>query len=235
MHHILSSLNDRQGRRGFTIVELVIVIAVIAILASIVTVSYGGWKRNTQIKQVKSDLSQAASAMETAKNFGSGYPLGPSLPSTFTPSSGVTVTIDASTTVSAYCLNGTVASDATVLYYIDNAIAASGAQAGTCATRATNPSAPSVPTGLAIVSSTGSSISLTWTVVASATSYTASCASDNSFILGAQQTSSTSTVGSAVSATVSGLTPSSTFYCRVNATNSGGTSSWSPTVSTNTK
>ena len=44
------------SKRGFTIVELLVVIVVIGILAAIVTISYIGIIKNTKIVGIKSDL-----------------------------------------------------------------------------------------------------------------------------------------------------------------------------------
>ena len=54
--------------RGFTIIELVVVITVIAILAAIVVIGYGSWRNSVAKKEVFSDLSMAASAMEKSEN-----------------------------------------------------------------------------------------------------------------------------------------------------------------------
>ncbi|MFZ1301186.1 MAG: NHL repeat-containing protein [Candidatus Microsaccharimonas sp.] len=63
-------------RRGFTIVEIVIVITVIAIVAAIVVVGYGAWQTSVAKKQVKSDLTGVVAGMESARNFSEdGYPV----------------------------------------------------------------------------------------------------------------------------------------------------------------
>lgn len=49
-------------KRGFTVVELLVVIAVIGILASIVVVSYSGYQKRTRDNERKSDMSQMAAA-----------------------------------------------------------------------------------------------------------------------------------------------------------------------------
>ncbi len=53
-----------KARRGFTIVELLIVVIVIAILATIVVVAYQGITENARNSALQADLSQAASKIE---------------------------------------------------------------------------------------------------------------------------------------------------------------------------
>lgn len=209
---------------GFTIVELIVVIAVIAILATISVVGYGAWREATLQNAIKSDLKSAASAMEGARNFGAGYPT--SLPESFQPGNDVTI-VWSSGDATSYCIDGS-ATGTSVTFYIDSLTAGSGPQAGTCATRTfTDP--PIVPTNLAVGIASGTSVAMSWTGSGGATSYTSQCASDQAFIAGLQQST-----GSPASALITGLTPSTTFYCRVRAVNSAGVSAWSPTVNTNT-
>lgn len=87
---------------GFTIVELAVVISVIGILASITIVGYGAWQTRTAESVIKSDLSNVASAMESARNFSNGYPA--SFPSTFTPSANVVLQMT-SAPAGTFCIN----------------------------------------------------------------------------------------------------------------------------------
>ena len=80
-------MSTTKQRNGFTIVEILVVIVVISILATISIVSYGAWKKSTAVAQVKSDLNGVASATESARTFGNGYPL--TLPTTFNPVAGL--------------------------------------------------------------------------------------------------------------------------------------------------
>ena len=209
--------------RGFTIVELIVVVAVIGILAGVVLVSYGSWRTSVATASVKSDLQHAASAMESSRSFGNTYSA--TLPTTFTSSSGDTMTLTV-TSATSFCIDGTSSNSSSIQYYIDNLTQATGPKIGTCATR-TSALLPSVPTGLTVGLASTTSLSLTWTASSNATSYTAQCASDTAFIVGSQSTTVTDPT---VTAVVTGLSSTTSYYCRVNATNASSTSAWSATV-----
>lgn len=63
-----------QARRGFTIVELLIVIVVIAILASISVVAYNGIQQRTNDAKRISDISKMVEALELYKIDNGEYP-----------------------------------------------------------------------------------------------------------------------------------------------------------------
>ena len=56
--NLLSLVHMQGGKRGFTIVELLIVIVVIAILAAIVTVAFNGIRDRARVNSITSDLVQ---------------------------------------------------------------------------------------------------------------------------------------------------------------------------------
>lgn len=57
-------MNMWASKRGFTIVELIVVITVIAILATIVIVSYSSVQKSSRDSQRKSDVTQVKIALE---------------------------------------------------------------------------------------------------------------------------------------------------------------------------
>lgn len=62
-------------RRGFTIVELLIVIVVIAILAAITIVAYRGMQDRAQISSINSMLSQINKALQSHNALYGNYPI----------------------------------------------------------------------------------------------------------------------------------------------------------------
>ncbi|MEP6710487.1 MAG: prepilin-type N-terminal cleavage/methylation domain-containing protein, partial [Candidatus Saccharibacteria bacterium] len=92
---------NKKKPTGFTIVELLVVIVVIGILLGLTIVGYAGWRARTAKKEVQSDLKGALSAMESARNFGAGYPVQASPPVAFSIS-----TFDESTNVDLTYISG---------------------------------------------------------------------------------------------------------------------------------
>jgi prepilin-type N-terminal cleavage/methylation domain-containing protein len=217
----LSPLN----RQGFTIVELIVVIAIIAILAAITVIGYGAWQGQIKESRVQSDLANAASSMHDARNFGNGYPA--SIPSTFSASEDVSVTLFEYST-ETFCIDGVSQSDDTIIYYIDQNSGGT-ALSGTCATRPST-TVPTAPANVVMNSFSGATgIDITWNVVAGATSYIAQCASDPAFVYPIGQQVATATN----SASFTGLTLGSSFYCRVKGVNAIGSGPWSTSLKDN--
>ena len=71
---ITSTPYQASGRRGFTIVELLIVIVVIGILAAITIVAYNGVQQRAQAATVQSDLEGAAKQLAMDQVTNSAYP-----------------------------------------------------------------------------------------------------------------------------------------------------------------
>lgn len=206
--------------RGFTIVELIVVISVIAVLATISVVGYGAWRNRTFENAIQSDLKAAASAMESARSFGTGYPT--AIPSTFSDGDNVTVVWTSGDSTS-YCLDGT-ATGTSSTFYIDSLTGAQGPQAGTCATRTITMPISSAPASVTAVLNTSSQIAMGWVSTAGATSYTAQCAGDPAFTINA----ASSTVAG-LSTTIAGLTGGE-VYCRVQGKNAAGNGPWSSAI-----
>jgi len=211
--------NDRKvTRSGFTVVELVVVILVIAIIATITVVGYGSWRRNVEASLVKSDLTHAATAMQSAKNFAdNGYPS--TLPATFTASDNVQITVSDDSSSTGYCLDAILISNPSTHYFIESYFNPGVPTEGTCATR---PGLPSTPGALAATGSTTSTISLSWDTVADASGYEGQCASDEAYTQNVGAISVAGTTGQ-----VTGLQSGTLYYCRIRAVAAAGPGAYS--------
>ncbi len=65
----------RTKERGFTIVELIVVIVIIGILIAMGYIGLNGWRDHVAETEVKNDLQGVATAMGSARNWDSGYPV----------------------------------------------------------------------------------------------------------------------------------------------------------------
>lgn len=209
-------MKQTKSRSAFTVVELMVIIAVIGILATISIVGWRGWQSSLAKNAVKSDLKQASTAMDNARNFNdAGYPT--ALPSSYKVSPGVTVTY-VSGDADEYCIQGQSTSDSTVVFFINSA-QSKEPQAGTCSSGSI--STPTVATATV----NGSTASLTWGAVSGATTYElhkkeSTAGSWDALV------STTST-----SYAFNGLQLGTTYNFQVRAVGSGGSSSWSATTS----
>ena len=61
-------------KRGFTIIEVLVMISVVAILTTIGIISYGNWRQKSLRDAITADLKSAAQAMEQYRNFHNTYP-----------------------------------------------------------------------------------------------------------------------------------------------------------------
>jgi len=224
------SMIKNKFRSAFTIVELIVVITVIGILAGIVLISYGAWRTSVATASLKSDLEHVGSAMESSRSFNNAYPT--TIPTSFTPSSGNTITLTLPDAKS-YCIDGTMTQSSSIKYYIDNLTQANGASVGTCATRTALPT-PGAVTNVAFTAGS-TTIVVTWTLASPnyANQYLVECAYDPGFITGLIQ--QTTLDGITTTMTMTGATASTTYYCRVRATNANGQSDWSSMSTGNTQ
>lgn len=110
-------IRHNQRRRGFTIVEMIIVIAIIAVLATITIFAFGSWRSRTATTEVRTALSSLASSLKNELTFSNKYPA--SVPSTYEPSNGVTINY-APTVTGGYCASGTSTAVPTVVWYISD-------------------------------------------------------------------------------------------------------------------
>jgi prepilin-type N-terminal cleavage/methylation domain-containing protein len=86
-----------RTRRGFTLIELLIVVVIIGILAAIAIPKFVNTKQKSYVAQMKSDLRNLATAEEAFFYDSTYYTTNLSSLGRFSPSSGVTVTVDEAT------------------------------------------------------------------------------------------------------------------------------------------
>jgi len=102
---MIDSMRQSRYRRGFTIVELLIVIVVIGLLAAIAIVAYSGIRDRAQRAALQSDLASAAKKMQLARAEDGSYPS--SFPSDIKTSPGVVLSLTVSSDpANQFCING---------------------------------------------------------------------------------------------------------------------------------
>lgn len=117
MRHKRQTPRSNQFRRGFTIVELLIVIVVIGILAAITFVAYNGIQQKARVAALQSDISNAASILEIAGVTDGAYPV--DLTSAgLEASPGTTYQYTYTSSSNSYCLTGT---NSNVTYTVSSA------------------------------------------------------------------------------------------------------------------
>ena len=109
-----------NARRGFTIVELLIVIVVIAILAAIVIVAYTGIQQRARVAVLQSDLKNASGQLEIDNVSNGTYPASAAAANGGTglkASPGTTYQYTYTSSGNSYCLTGT---NSGVSYFASN-------------------------------------------------------------------------------------------------------------------
>lgn len=145
---------------GFTIVEVLVVIAILGILAGLSVFGFNGWQNRLAQSEAKSDLAMLATAMQNAKNFGSGYPT--SIPSTFEGSENLTIEYIGGNSTS-YCIEARSKKVSSVVF---NIRAGSAAVSGSCdSAYALNTPSPTLS------SASQTSITISWAAIPGASSY----------------------------------------------------------------
>lgn len=120
-----------KSRRGFTIVELLIVIVIIATLAMITIFSFGSWRKRTARTEVKQDLSVVVSSLKNYRNFNNVYPgtaggaaVSPTSLSglDYRVNSNVTTTYQLRLNGESYCLKSVSTVVPSEIWYVDSAV-----------------------------------------------------------------------------------------------------------------
>ncbi|MHB9036217.1 MAG: type II secretion system protein [Armatimonadota bacterium] len=74
MYHLMERVRSRQGRRGFTLVELLVVVVVLAVLAAIVLPKFMDSGKRSKESAQKSDLKIIQNAVQLFYTDTSNYP-----------------------------------------------------------------------------------------------------------------------------------------------------------------
>ncbi len=110
----------KHSRRGFTIVELIVVIVLIGLLAGISVLVIGNWRNKNARDTVKSDLKHFSAAMETYRSVNNGYATTTGqLVSLYNGDDSSEIVIMQSTATS-YCVRGKSKTDPSVIMHISN-------------------------------------------------------------------------------------------------------------------
>lgn len=110
---------NTKTKKGFTIVELLIVVVVIAILAAIVIVSYNGIQSQAIDSSIQSSLSSASKKLEAYKIKNNSYPSS-LLDVDITDTELVRFEYSTENSDAAFCLSGTSPRSKTIAYHVSS-------------------------------------------------------------------------------------------------------------------
>jgi prepilin-type N-terminal cleavage/methylation domain-containing protein len=211
-------------RRGFTIVELLIVIVVIGILASITIVAYSGVQQQARVVVLKNDMSTAATTLELTKVQEGTYPTSQlAADAELKPSPGTVYQYTYTAAESSYCLTGTNSGVAYMITTANPTLTAGVCPGHTAPSGGgSNPPAATVPSAPTAVSASGGNAqaAVSWTLSSSDGGSTVS-----SYVVTASPGSFTATAGpAATTAVVTGLSNGTSYTFTVKATNAIGSS-----------
>lgn len=117
--------------RGFSIIELLTVIVVIVILATLTTFFVSNWRDSAAETEVKNDLINAVTAVETYSNYNSSYPANQTgFDNLYTN----TETVDLNYTRRAngsFCINATSNVRTSIVWNVDSSVGKSP-RSGSC-------------------------------------------------------------------------------------------------------
>ena len=95
-----------QGRRGFSLIELILVVVMIGVLATIAVPKFTGARDKAFIASVMSDLKVLASQMEVYQSTNQNYATNVASLTDFSASRGVNLTITEATTGTGWAATG---------------------------------------------------------------------------------------------------------------------------------
>lgn len=110
-------------RRGFTLVELLVVSTVIVILAGIVVISFTSWQERMADKEVRTELNTVQSSLHSYHNFNNSYPdagADNSLPSNVMTRRSPNVKIEYYPYGDSFCIQGQSIKFPSIIYIAKN-------------------------------------------------------------------------------------------------------------------
>jgi len=246
-------------RRGFTLIELIVVIAIIGILATITAVGFGRYQSDTRDARRASSASVISEALEKYYDINGEYPSCAAV-SAGTVAKDTLKNVDAGSLITPQATPGTI--NSIKCTSAGNVLAVNGSDffeyqgdgspdcngSGSCLSyvlkykdeidntirtinsrRSTSIATSGNITNLVANSTSFTSIALTWSAVSNASGYVIQTSTDSGFV-GGLTPSSSATAG----ATVTGLTSGGTYYFRVAPINGTTQGNWSNTASATT-